>query len=80
MKTSVPTRIAVMGSKTPKTEAFVAPIFRVAMAKVAVETMVGRMASPKMLSQSPTEVIPAVTGLPESTSLPKKMIAPTVNA
>jgi len=38
---SVPTRIAVIGSKTPSTEALVAPIFRVAMANVAVETIVG---------------------------------------
>ena len=37
---SVPTRIAVIGSKTPNTDAFVAPILRVATASVAVDTMV----------------------------------------
>lgn len=37
----VPTRIAVIGSNTPNTDALVAPIFLVAMARVAVETMVG---------------------------------------
>ena len=38
---SVPIRIAVIGSNTPNTEALAAPIFRVAMANVAVETIVG---------------------------------------
>lgn len=42
---SVPTRIAVIGSNTPSTEALVAPIFRVAIANVAVETMVGNIAN-----------------------------------
>ena len=45
-KISVPIRIAVIGSNTPNTEAFVAPILRVAMAKVAVDTMVGNIAKP----------------------------------
>ena len=35
--TRVPTRMAVTGSKTPNTDAFVAPILRVATASVAVE-------------------------------------------
>ena len=43
---SVPTRMAVIGSNTPSTEAFVAPILRVAMASVAVETIVGSSANP----------------------------------
>ena len=43
---TVPTRMAVMGSKTPSTEAFVAPILRVAIASVAVETIVGSNAKP----------------------------------
>lgn len=46
---SVPTTMAVMGSKTPRTDALVAPIFREAMARVAVETMVGNRASPTRL-------------------------------
>ena len=45
--TSVPTTIAVIGSNTPSTEALVAPMLRDAMARVAVETMVGSKASPK---------------------------------
>ena len=36
----VPTRIAVIGSNTPSTDAFVAPILRVAIASVAVETII----------------------------------------
>ena len=42
-----PTRMAVIGSKTPNTEALVAPMLRVAIARVAVETMVGKMARPR---------------------------------
>ena len=45
-KASAPTRIAVTGSKTPRTEALVAPMIRVAMARVAVDTIVGRTARP----------------------------------
>ena len=59
---SVPIRIAVIGSNTPNTEALVAPIFRVAMANVAVETMVGKRAKPAKFSQSPPVVIPAEIG------------------
>lgn len=46
-KTTVPTRIAVIGSKTPNTEALVAPMFLEAIARVAVDTIVGRTARPK---------------------------------
>ena len=60
---SVPIRIAVIGSNTPSTEALVAPIFRVAMANVAVETMVGNRAKPTKFSQSPLVVIPPVVRL-----------------
>ncbi len=45
-KTRVPTRIAVIGSNTPSTEAFVAPMLRVAMANVAVDIIVGKIAKP----------------------------------
>ena len=38
--TNVPTRIAVIGSNTPNTDAFVAPMFLVAIARVAVDTIV----------------------------------------
>ena len=40
-KAIVPTRIAVIGSNTPNTDAFVAPILRVATASVPVEIIVG---------------------------------------
>ena len=75
---SVPIRIAVIGSNTPSTEALVAPIFRVAMANVAVETMVGNSAKPTKFSQSFPVVIPAEIAVSEKDILPKKKIAPTV--
>ena len=62
---SEPTSIAVIGSNTPSTEAFVAPMLRVAMASEAVETIVDKMASPMRLSQADSSSIPAVTGMPE---------------
>ena len=49
-----PTRMAVIGSKTPRTDAFVAPIRRVATARVAVDTIVGRTARPVRLAQAET--------------------------
>lgn len=75
-KTSVPTRIAVTGSNTPSTEAFVAPMFLVAIASIAVDTMVGRIASPTRLPQAEYPSIPVVTPPSESKILPRKMIAP----
>ena len=75
---SVPIRIAVIGSNTPSTEALVAPIFRVAMANVAVETMVGKRAKPAKFSQSPPVVIPAEIAVSEKVILPKNTIAPTM--
>ena len=77
---SVPTSIAVIGSKTPSTDAFVAPILRVAMARVAVETIVGNRASPMRLSQSSHPEMLAVIAVPLMTVLPKKIMAPTVRA
>ena len=77
---SVPTRIAVIGSKTPSTEAFVAPILRVAIARVAVETIVGSSAKPTKFSQSPHEVMPAVIAVSDKVILPKNTTAPTVRA
>lgn len=64
-KTSVPISIAVIGSKTPSTEAFVAPIFRVEMASVAVDTTVGNSARPKMLNHPAQPSIPVVSSAPE---------------
>ena len=77
---SVPTNMAVMGSNTPNTEALVAPILRVATAKVAVDTMVGSKASPIKLSQSLQSVIPVVIGISEKAILAIKMVAPTESA
>lgn len=62
---SVPTSIAVIGSKTPSTDAFVAPMLRVATANVAVDTIVGKMASPIKLSHDPTPSIPAIISVSE---------------
>ena len=76
----VPTTIAVIGSNTPKTEAFVAPIFRDAMASVAVETIVGNKARPTRFSQSAPVVIPAVMAVSELMIFPTNTIAPTVRA
>ena len=75
----VPTRMAVMGSNTPSTEAFVAPMLRVAMASVAVETMVGNRASPKRFIHAPHPSIPVVMGVGDMQIFVKKMMAPTVS-
>ena len=69
-KTRVPTSMAVIGSKTPRTEALVAPMFLVAMARVAVETMVGRTASPMRLSHAPPVSSPVM-----SSNLTTKLLA-----
>jgi len=75
-KTNVPTRIAVIGSKTPNTEALVAPIFLVAIAKVAVETIVGRIASPVRLIHAIPESSPVISSAPESEHLMKNTKVP----
>ena len=79
-KTNVPTRIAVIGSKTPNTEAFVAPMFLVAIAKVAVDTIVGRTASPMRLTQAVPPSSPVMSSAPESEHLVKKTTVPTSRA
>ena len=79
-KTSVPTRMAVTGSKTPSTEALVAPMLRVAMASVAVDTMVGSTASPTRFSQAVWPVRPVVTPVSDNAILPRKTIVPTERA
>ena len=75
---SVPTKIAVIGSNTPNTEALVAPIFRVATANVAVETIVGNSAKPTKFSQSPLVEIPAEIAVSEKVIIPQNTTAPTV--
>lgn len=76
----VPTIMAVIGSNTPSTEALVAPILRDAMARVAVDTIVGSKASPIRLSQSIPVVIPAVKAVSEKIIFPMNTIAPTIRA
>ncbi len=79
-KTSVPTTIAVIGSKTPNTDAFVAPIFLVATASVAVDMIVGSIARPTRLNQSRLLSIPAIISLPVIAILTKNITAPTDKA
>ena len=78
--TKVPTRIAVIGSKTPKTDAFVAPMFLVAIARVAVETIVGKMASPMRLNHAIPPSSPVMSSAPDIEHLVKKTIVPTSSA
>ena len=77
---SVPIRMAVIGSKTPSTEALVAPMLRVAIASVAVETIVGSSAKPTKLSHALPPSIPAVIVVSESRIIPRNTIAPTIKA
>ena len=79
-KTNVPTRIAVIGSKTPNTEAFVAPMFLVAIAKVAVETIVGRIARPIRLTQAIPLSRPVISSVPDNMLLVKNTTVPTRRA
>ena len=76
-KAMVPTRMAVMGSKTPSTEALVAPMFLVDMASVAVDTIVGKMASPTRYSQSLVLAMPVVMLAFEAMIFEKKTTDPT---
>ena len=76
--TIVPTSIAVIGSNTPSTDALVAPILRVAMARVAVDTMVGNKASPMRLSQLWLVDMPAVIGVWARMICAKNTIDPTI--
>ena len=78
--TKVPTIIAVIGSKTPKTEALVAPIFLVAIAKVAVETIVGRIASPIRFIHAIPDSSPVMSSAPDIEHLVKKTTVPTNRA
>lgn len=76
-KTNVPMRIAVIGSNTPRTDALVAPIFRVATANVEVETMVGKTANPTRFNQAIFWSKPVVMSASEVRSLMKNTMAPT---
>lgn len=62
-KTSVPTRIPVMGSKAPKTEVLVGPMRRVDSAMVSMEIIVGKIARPMRLTTSEAVSIPLVKGM-----------------
>lgn len=63
LKAIVPTMMAVIGSKTPSTDAFVAPILRVDSASVAVEMMVGKMARPTKQNHADEPLMPVVKSL-----------------
>ena len=79
-KNRVPTRMGVMGSITRRTEALVAPMFRVAMASVAVHTMVGSRANPIRFSQAAWFSSPVVMPWSDMAIFPKKTRAPTESA
>ena len=75
-----PTRMAVIGSKTPRTDAFVAPIRRVATARVAVDTIVGRTARPVRLAQAETLSSPDSSECPSARAIAKNTAEPTSRA
>lgn len=77
---NVPTTMAVIGSNTPSTDAFVAPMFLDAIANVEVEITVGSRANPKRLSQSCQFVIPVVIVVSELMILHRNTIVPIVRA
>ena len=79
-KTTVPTKIAVIGSKTPNTDAFVAPMFLVATARDAVETIVGRTARPMRLHHADPPSSQAISSAPESEHLAMKNSVPVSRA
>lgn len=79
-KTNVPMRIAVIGSNTPRTDALVAPIFRVATANVEVETMVGRIANPMRFNHAILFSRPVVISASDVKSFMKNTMAPTPKA
>ena len=66
LKAIVPTMMAVIGSKTPSTDAFVAPILRVERASVAVDMMVGSTASPSRHHHADASLMPVVKTLGDS--------------
>lgn len=80
LNTSVPTRIAVIGSNTPSTDALVAPMFLVAIARVAVDTIVGNTARPTRFIHAVPESSPVISSEPDVMLLVKKITAPTDRA
>ena len=68
------------GSKTPNTEALVAPMFLEAIARVAVDTIVGRTARPMRLPQAIAPSIPDMSSAAESEHLVKNTTVPTIRA
>ena len=80
LKTIVPTRIAVIGSNTPNTDALVAPMLRVAMASVAVDTIVGKMANAIRFAHAFTPSKPVVIPVSDNKILPKNTTAPVDRA
>ena len=79
-KAIAPTRMAVTGSNTPRTEALVAPIILVAMARVAVDTIVGNMASPARLAHDPSPCMPESRGVRLAAAWIENTITPVSNA
>ena len=61
-KSSVPIRMAVTGSNTPRIAVRVGPMLRVAMARVSREIMVGNMARPVRLSADFQVLTPFMNG------------------
>ena len=72
-----PIRIAVTGSNTPKTDALVGPILRVARANEAVETTVGRIANPNRLSHAVVPSIPVIIEESPKTIFNMNIMQPT---
>ena len=68
------------GSNTPITEALVAPMLRVAIANVAVETMVGSNASHTRFIQAMAQDIPCVNAVAAVMLRTKNTAAPTERA
>ena len=75
-----PTRMAVTGSNTPSTDALVAPMRRVATARVAVDTIVGRTASPVRLPHAAMLSRPASRECPSASAMAKNTADPTSRA
>ena len=77
LKTIVPTKIAVTGSKAPMTAVLVGPIRRVERAMVSIAIIVGKIAKPMRFSTSAVVSIPCSTCVPSISRYVRKAIAPT---
>ena len=78
LNANAPARIAVMGSNTLNTDAFVAPILRVDIANVEVETIVGKIANPNKFSQAVLPSRPVVIVLLLKIICVRKTTEPTI--